>query len=174
MDIVQNSIAAKAKNIFIEINEDSRSDLLQMTVQDDGKGMDPDFVKLIVDPFTTTRTTRKVGLGIPLLKEAAELANGSLKIESQPGKGTRLIVQFQRSHIDRMPLGDLASTMLSLAVSYPEIHFLMRYCIDDREFYYDDKPVKKELAGLSMSNPDVLAYLRRFFEKGIHELQEHS
>lgn len=174
MDIVQNSIAANAKNIFIEIKEDSRSDLLQMTVQDDGKGMDADFIKLIVDPFTTTRTTRKVGLGIPLLKEAAEVANGSLKIESQPGKGTRLIVEFQRSHIDRMPLGDLASTLISLVVSYPEIHFLMRYCIDDREFVYDDKPIKKELAGLSLCNPDVLAYIRRFFEKGIHELQENS
>jgi len=173
MDIVQNSIAADAKNIIIEITENSKSDLLQMIVQDDGKGMDPDFLKLIVNPFTTTRTTRKVGLGIPLLKEAAELANGSLEIESKQGKGTILIVRFQRSHIDRMPLGDLASTLLSLVVSYPEIHFLIRYCVDDKEFLYDDEPIKKELAGLSISNPDVLAYMRQLFERGIHALQKN-
>jgi len=142
MDIVQNSIAADARNIKIVIHENSKLDLLQMKVQDDGKGMGADLLAQVTDPFTTTRTTRKVGLGIPLLKEAAELSNGFMKIESQPGKGTNLFVQFQRSHIDRMPMGDLASTLQTLVVAYPDIHFLFEYSINEQKFIYDDRIIK--------------------------------
>lgn len=171
MDIAQNSIAANAKNVFIDVSENTKTDLLQMSVRDDGKGMDEEFLRMVSDPFTTTRTTRKVGLGIPLLKEAAELANGSLTIESKKGIGTRLDVRFQRSHIDRMPLGDLAGTFLSLAVSYPEIHFVMSYSMNDRKFVYDDEPVKKELGDIPLTDPAVLGYLRQLFENSIKEIQ---
>lgn len=172
MDIAQNSIAAEAKNVLVEVIEDTKTDLLQMTVQDDGKGMDSEFLKLVSDPFTTSRTTRKVGLGIPLLKEAAELANGSLTIDSKWGTGTKLVVKFQRSHIDRMPLGNLADTFLSLAVSYPNIHFVMRYCLDGIEFLYDDEPIKKELGDISLTEPGVISYLRKVFDEGISEVQK--
>jgi hypothetical protein len=171
MDIVQNSIAANAKSIIIEVIDNSETDLLQMIVQDDGKGMDPEMVKMVIDPFITTRTTRKVGLGIPLLKEAAELANGFLKIESEIGKGTRLFVQFQRSHIDRMPMGDLSGTFLSLVIAYPDIHFVIKIQSDGKEFFYDDTEVKKELEGISFCEPCVIEYLRGLFESGVSNLQ---
>ena len=95
-----------------------------MSVEDNGKGMDAEMVARVTDPFVTSRTTRKVGLGIPLLKAAAEACEGGLTIQSEPGKGTWCEVEFQRSHIDRMPLGDLAATMLTLVVGSPEVHWI--------------------------------------------------
>ena len=114
LDIAENSISAGAKNIEIKIIEDTQADLLQITVQDDGKGMDAETAALLTDPFYTTRTTRKVGLGLPLFKEAAVACNGSMQISSKPGLGTNVVISFQFSHIDRMPLGDLSGTILTL------------------------------------------------------------
>jgi signal transduction histidine kinase len=96
LDIAENSIAAGAKTIKISVIEDTQKDILRLSVEDDGKGMDAETVQKVVDPFVTSRTTRKVGLGIPLLKEAAEACNGWLKISSEPGKGTKVDVQIQR------------------------------------------------------------------------------
>ncbi len=104
LDIVENSISAHARNITVDIAEYTNADLLQIGIKDDGVGMDTDTVAKLIDPFFTSRTTRRVGLGIPLLKAAAESCNGSFEISSFPGKGTEVIVKFQRSHIDRMPL----------------------------------------------------------------------
>jgi signal transduction histidine kinase len=113
LDIAENSVAAKAQNITISVNEDHQADRLQMSVIDDGCGMDEATVARVIDPFFTSRTTRKVGLGLPFLKQAAEACNGDMQIYSTPGKGTQIKVEFQYSHIDRMPLGDLAGTFLS-------------------------------------------------------------
>ena len=142
-----------------------------MSVRDDGKGMDAETVARVVDPFVTSRTTRKVGLGIPLLKEAAEACNGSLKIESAPGKGTLLEVEFQRSHIDRMPMGNLADTFITLLVGNPQIHWMFKYRINQDEFIFDDTTLKRELDGISLSEPFVLNYLNETFETGIHPYQ---
>lgn len=141
-----------------------------MSVEDNGKGMDAEMVAKVIDPFVTSRTTRKVGLGIPLLKEAAEACNGFLKIESELGKGTRLFVQFQRSHIDRMPLGDLAATYRELLIANPSIHWIFSYKKDDQEFLFDDEPVKAILDGLSLTEPSILNYLRETIDTGIHNL----
>ncbi len=119
LDIAENSISAGAQNICIRVEEDLHNDRLRMSVEDDGRGMDAEMVARVVDPFVTSRTTRKVGLGIPLLKAAAEGCEGGLMIESQPGKGTLVSVDFQHSHIDRMPLGNLAGTLLTLEIGHP-------------------------------------------------------
>ena len=171
LDIAENSVAAGADEINIQVNEDTRSDLLQMSVEDNGKGMAAEMVAKVIDPFVTSRTTRKVGLGIPLLKEAAEACNGFLKIDSQKGKGTRLFVQFQRSHIDRMPLGDTAGTILTLVIANPLIHWVFAYRMNDHEYVYDDAPIKAELQGVSMTEPTILNCLREMIETGIHEVQ---
>lgn len=171
LDIAENSIAAGAKNITIQVIEDTHKDLLQMSVKDDGRGMDQETVQKVIDPFYTSRTTRKVGLGIPLLKEAAEACNGNLVIRSTIGIGTTLEVWFQRSHIDRMPLGDLASTMLNLQVTNPDIHWIFDYRFDDHEFLYDDTLIKAELEGVSLTEPPVLNCLREMLESGIIEVQ---
>lgn len=170
LDIAENSISANARNICITCIENCKLDLLQMSVEDDGKGMTADMVAKVVDPFTTTRTTRKVGLGIPLLKAAAEACNGYLTIESQPGKGTKLVVQFQRSHIDRMPLGDLPGTILHLFVANSQIHWIFKYTYNDNTFVFDDAPIKDALDGVPLSEPDVLHVLEEMIDSGIKEV----
>ncbi len=171
LDIAHNSVSANARNITIEVKEDTKSDLLTLTVKDDGKGMDAQMVQQVMDPFVTTRTTRNVGLGIPLLKAAAEACGGNLEIHSTPGKGTEVKVTFQRSHIDRMPLGNLAETFFSLEVGCPEVHWTFIYEVDDQKFEFDDTLVKQELGDVPLSDPLVLSYLRSEFESGIKALQ---
>ncbi len=127
LDIAENSLNAGASLVTIEVLEDIAADQLTIRVIDNGRGMDAETASRVVDPFFTTRTTRKVGLGLPFLKQAAELSNGTLTIDSQVGQGTTVTATFQRSHIDRMPLGDLPGTILTLIVGYPQANFVFRH-----------------------------------------------
>jgi hypothetical protein len=167
LDIAENSVAAKAQNITIFVNEDSAGDRLQMKVVDDGIGMDEATVARVIDPFFTSRTTRKVGLGLPFLKQAAESCNGDMQIQSTPGKGTQVKVEFQRSHIDRMPLGDLASTFLSLLIANPGINWDFNYVVDGREYQFESSPVIQALEGIPLTEPSILSYLRESIESGV-------
>jgi hypothetical protein len=170
LDIAENSVSAKADTIQIQVEEDHAADRLRLKVIDDGVGMSKDMVASVVDPFVTSRTTRKVGLGIPLLKAAAEACNGGLTIQSELGKGTCVAVEFQQSHIDRMPLGNLASTILTLVIGSPEVHWIFTCTVDQQNFTFDDQPVKEMLEGIPLSEPTVLAYLRDTLEQGIANL----
>lgn len=167
LDIAENGVTAQAKTIQLLVEEDTRSDRLKLAVIDDGVGMPPEKVAKLADPFVTSRTTRKVGLGIPLLKAAAEACNGSLVVHSTPGKGTSITADFQRSHIDRMPLGDVPGTVLSLVVGWPEVHWILRYRLDNTEFIFDDQPIKEELGDLPLCEPEVLTFLRQTLEEGV-------
>ena len=171
LDIAENSVAAEAEDITIAVEEDPKKDRLKLSVNDNGKGMDEEMVARVTDPFVTSRTTRKVGLGIPLLKAAAEACNGYLRINSAVGQGTRLEVEFQRSHIDRMPLGDLAGTCFELLVGWPQIHWVFRYACNGSEFVFDDAPIKKELGDVSLTEPSILTYLRESLQEGIDSMR---
>ncbi|HNT24585.1 MAG TPA: ATP-binding protein [Anaerolineales bacterium] len=190
LDIAENSVAAKASEISVSVVEDLALDRLKASIVDNGKGMDAETVQRVVDPFVTSRTTRKVGLGIPLLKAAAEMCNGGLEISSEVGRGTSLAVEFQRSHIDRMPLGDLAGTMLTLVVAYPNIHWLLEYSArlpgdngtsTSPRFCFDDLPIKEALGvepgkidaeqAAIFCEPEVLAFIRNQLEDGISTIQ---
>jgi len=171
LDIAENSVAAGAKFIQVSVEEDLQNDRLKVIVQDDGKGMSGQLVARVCDPFVTSRTTRKVGLGIPLLKAAAEASNGGLSVFSEPGHGTRLEAEFQRSHIDRLPLGDLAGTMLTLTVGFPGIHWVFQYQAHGAEFTFDDELVKRELGEISLTEPSILAYIREVIQEGICSVQ---
>jgi len=171
LDIAENSISARARRIDLGVEEDTRQDILRMYVQDDGIGMDEQMVARVVDPFVTSRTTRKVGLGIPLLKAAAEACNGSLIIASTPGKGTRVDVTFQRSHIDRMPLGDIAATVFSLVIGSPQVNWVFRYRVDSEEFVFDDALIKAELNGMPMTEPGILTFIRQMIYEGVVGVQ---
>jgi anti-sigma regulatory factor (Ser/Thr protein kinase) len=171
MDIAENSVSAGATRIIIKVDENTVRDRLKISIEDDGRGMDDELVARVIDPFVTSRTTRRVGLGIPLLKAAAEACNGYLRINSAPGKGTRLEVEFQRSHIDRMPLGDVAGTMLSLMVGSPQIHWVFQYNVDGKTFVFDDAPVKQELEGVSLTEPTILTFLRESLQDGVAGVQ---
>ncbi len=170
LDIVQNSIGADAKHIVIEVSEDKELDRLCITVSDDGRGMAPDFLSKVTDPFITTRTTRKVGLGIPLVKLAAESTGGSLSIESELGKGTTVKTVFTLSHIDRAPLGDMAETMAVLLTANPEVGFLYRRRVGQREFVLDTAQMKAEVGDIPLNNPEVLLWVKEYIAEKEKEL----
>lgn len=168
LDIAENSVQAGAKNITIRIKEDESKDRLVLEILDDGKGMDEDAVQKVIDPFITSRTTRKVGLGIPFLKAASEACNGNFHIESEVGKGTKVFAEFQRSHIDRMPLGDIQNTILNLIIGYPKVHWSFEYILNGKSFFFDDQPVKEILEDIPLSSPEVITYLRDSISQGIN------
>ncbi len=122
LDIAENSIRANAKNINIMIIEDKKNDLLTLTIEDDGEGMDDKTKEYALNPFFTTKKGKKVGLGLPFLSQSAEEADGAMKIESKPGKGTKITATFKLEHIDRKPLGNLNETIKCLEVTHPEIN----------------------------------------------------
>ncbi len=171
LDIAENSAAAKAGLVEISVEENIADDRLKVAVRDDGKGMDADLLARVTDPFVTSRTTRKVGLGIPLFKAAAEACNGGLSITSAPGQGTCLKAEFQRSHIDCMPLGDLAGTMLTLVVGFPRIHWVFRYRVDDAEFIFDDEPIKAALGEVPLTEPSILTFVKDYLREGVAQVQ---
>lgn len=171
LDIAENSIAAGARTVTITVREDLVADRIFLAVQDDGRGMDAATAARVVDPFVTSRTTRKVGLGLPLLKEAAEMCDGGLRITSTVGVGTLVEVEFQHSHIDRMPLGDLASTLLTLLISSPDVHWIFVYQVNENSFILDDEPIKTELAGVPLTEPSILSFLRKEIVSGVASLQ---
>jgi hypothetical protein len=175
LDIAENSAAAQSRNIRMEVHEDLQNDILSAYVIDDGRGMDAGTLQNVQDPFYTTRTTRNVGLGIPLFKLAAEMAEGRFSLVSEPGKGTRVEADFRHSHIDRMPLGDLSSTFLTALVSHPDIHWRFLYRVTDpngqsRAFDFDDAELKAELGDLSLTEPEILTFVRGMIEEGIQAL----
>ena len=175
LDIAENSVAAESQNISIHVHEDLCHDSLSVSVIDDGRGMDVETVQSAQDPFYTARTTRNVGLGIPLLKSAVEMTDGSFSLQSQPGKGTWVEAEFRHSHIDRMPLGDLSSTFLTLLISHPDVDwtFLYRFTEKDRasrDFLFESAELKAELGSISLTEPEVLTFLRNIFEEGMEEV----
>ena len=172
LDIAENSAAAESQTVTIQVHEDLLNDRLSAVVVDDGRGMDAETAQRVQDPFYTTRTTRNVGLGIPLLKLAAEQAEGRFSLQSEPGKGTRVEAEFRHSNIDRMPLGDLASTFLTVLISHPQIDWIFKYQATEkdeqvREFVFESAELKSELGDLSLTEPEVLAFVRGMIEEGI-------
>jgi len=169
-DIVQNSIVAGASVVGIIITEDTEKNFLEIIIEDNGKGMSDELVKRVADPFTTSRTTRKVGLGIPLLKNAAEMTGGSLVIDSTLGVGTTIKATFVHDHIDRQPLGDIVGTVLQSVVSHEEIDFIYKHSINGKEFMLDTKQIKEVLGGVSFSEPEVYMWIKGYLEEGENDI----
>jgi signal transduction histidine kinase len=144
LDIVENSIGAMAGRIEIRIEEDRAKDLVTIEIKDDGKGMDEQTVKKALDPFFTTRTTRRVGLGLSLLAQAAEDSEGTFDLSSSPGKGTTVNATFRLSHPDCKPMGDIGQTVQVLVMSHPEIDFLYEHKSDNSTYRFDTREVRKE------------------------------
>lgn len=174
LDIAENSISAGASQIRILIKEDLRDDILKIVIEDDGNGMDTNTLQKITDPFVTSRKTRKVGLGIPFFKAAAEACEGVFIIQSKPGQGTKLEVTFKHSHIDRMPLGDITSTLLTLIIGSPEIHWIFEYHVDGNIFIFDDEPIKEILDGVHLCEPSVMKFIRETIEEGIQDVHQQE
>jgi len=174
LDLVQNSIAAGAATINIWVTEDLKADLMEITISDNGRGMTPELVDRVSDPFFTTRTTRKVGLGIPLFKAAAERCGGWLTIQSTVGEGTLVTARFQHSHIDRAPLGDMVETIVVLLVCNPEVNLVYRHTLNGLEFSFAAAEVRRELDGVPINAPPVVSWIREYISGSLAQLRSEA
>jgi hypothetical protein len=170
LDIIQNSIKAKATKITIFIVADATRDQLDITVRDNGAGMDRELLGRVVNPFATTRTTRKVGMGVPLLKESCEKASGKLEIESAKGEGTTLAATFKISHIDRQPLGNIGETLSSVILSSPGIEFEILLDNKNNSFKFNSYEVKEKLGEVPITEYEVITWIREYVKEGIKKI----
>jgi len=170
LDIAENSVRADATVIEIAIGEDTVDDTLTIEIKDNGKGMNRDSANRALDPFFTTRRVRRVGLGLPLFEQATEAAGGHLEVETEEGRGTRVLARFVHSHIDRQPLGRMADTMATLIAGNAGTDFLYRHRKDGREFTLDTREMKKELGGIPLNNSRVLQFITRYTTEGLKEI----
>jgi anti-sigma regulatory factor (Ser/Thr protein kinase) len=174
LDIAENSVRAKAKTVSIGVTEESREDLLRIEICDDGMGMSPAVLERALDPFYTTKKVRNVGLGLPMLAEAAARAGGRFDIRSEEGSGTRLTVEFQLSHIDRQPLGDVTGVLVTLIAGNPGVDFVYRHRCEGRAFLFDTRDVRKETEGIPINHIEVLKWIRQHIREGLSELETHA
>lgn len=168
MDIAENSVSAGASLLYLDIEEDPEVDRLSIVVRDNGRGMSPDIVRRVTDPWVTTRTTRKVGLGIPFLKQTAEMCEGDFVITSELGKGTTTRADFRLSHIDRPPLGDVIGTLLCIVVGNPQLDLIYQHQVGDQVFNFDTREIREVLGDdVPLSDPEVLAFIRGALTEGL-------
>ena len=174
LDIIENSVRAHATNVWITVVVDILKNRLTITVKDDGVGMDEQTLRHAQDPFYTTKLERvkKVGLGIPLFKQNAEMCGGNFVMNSAKGRGTELTAVFQFDHVDRMPIGSLADTLVGSMIGHPEtdfhIHLSRRFISgDEAEFEFSTAVIKEELGGIPITYPDVIAYCNEAINEGI-------
>ncbi len=166
MDVAQNSVRAEASLITIDVSESDKNDNLTISISDNGCGMTEEQVKQTIDPFFTTRTTRKVGLGVPLFKMSAEQTGGSFSIESKVGKGTVTTASYVKSHVDMTPLGDINSTVEILIRCNPNIDFVFNHSTDIGSFTLDTRELREVLGDdVSLDTPDVLEWINAFLEE---------
>jgi anti-sigma regulatory factor (Ser/Thr protein kinase) len=170
LDIAENSVRAKALLVRVDVRVIEAEKLLKIVISDDGKGMDERTAKGAMDPFYTTRTTRKVGLGLPYLKMNAELTGGTMDIESAPGTGTKVTSSFGIEHIDRAPLGDMGQTMSILAGANPEMDFVYSLDAPEGSFVFDTREIKAALEEVPISEPEVMSYISSFITENTKEL----
>ncbi len=171
LDIAQNSITAKATLIQIAIVEDTIADTYTITITDNGYGIPPDMLARVTDPYTTSRTTRKVGLGIPLFKQNAERTGGGLTITSEVGKGTVLTAVFVHSNIDRPVLGDIAGVVVILVSANPSIDFVYTHVVNQQSYVFDTREVREALDGIPLNEPSVIPLLKEMIAANLEELQ---
>lgn len=170
LDIAENSVRADASLIVITVSVQPEEDTLTVSIKDDGCGMTPEQAEKVQDPFFTTRTTRKVGLGVPFFKQAAESAGGSFQIGSEEGKGTEVTAVFRLSHIDRMPLGDISSVIHTLIVFNEPIDFRYTYRYGEKSFMLDTREMREILGNeISFKEPEVSAFIREYLETNKEE-----
>jgi len=171
MDIVENSLGAGASLIEVSVLEDRSAKRLEIRVKDNGRGIPAHLLAAVTNPFFTTRTTRRVGLGLSLLKEAAKRCNGEFAVRSTEGEGTEVCATFERNHIDLAPMGDVGGSLTGLMLGNPEVDFLYRHEVDGRAFILDTREVKRELEDVPIDRPEVIMHLCRMIRESVAELQ---
>jgi len=170
LDIAENSTRAGARRVNIMLTEDAGRDLLTLEIEDDGAGMNAAEMIKALDPFYTTKKVRRVGLGLPMLAQAAERAGGGLNLSSTPGRGTRLMVTFGLSHLDRQPLGDIAGALVTLIAGNPDIDFTYHHQGRNGVFDLKTAELKRELDDVPINHVEVLKFIRRNINEGLQEI----
>ena len=165
LDIAENSVRAGAQKITIVLDIDQAKDLLTVIISDNGKGMTPEQVRQATDPFFTSKTTSKIGLGLPLLDEATKIAMGIMKIDSRTGTGTTITATFKLSHIDRKPIGNIAETLVTLIVGNPETDFIYNQKINEDRFTLNTEEFKRTLNGTAINTVDVINFIRKYLNE---------
>ncbi|MTI66710.1 MAG: ATP-binding protein [Firmicutes bacterium] len=170
LDLAENSIDAEAKLLKITIKELLKEDKLIIIIEDDGKGMDEDFLSKVTNPFVTTRKTRGVGFGLSLMKASSERCEGTFKIDSKKNVGTKLKASFKHSHIDRAPLGKIEETITTLINNNKDIDIVYRHIVNTNEFVLDTRKVKEMLEDVDINNADILLWIRDYIKENLKEL----
>jgi len=174
LDIACNSVKAGAALVSVAFVIDEAKRLI-LTIRDDGCGMTPEFLNKAVDPFTTTRTTRRVGLGIPMLKQSAEACGGMLDLQSEVGKGTTLTATFDLKHIDCPPMGTMCDTLLALTImnpDKPDFMFTAESPACTAAASFDTRPVREALGKVPLNEPDVIAWIKESIDQEFRPILE--
>lgn len=171
MDIVENGLGAGATLVEIGVAESRKKNLVEISIRDNGRGIPAEMLTVVTDPFFTTRTTRRVGLGLSLFKEAAKRCNGEFRIRSEEGKGTEVRATFELDHIDRAPMGDIAGSLTTLIMGSPGVDFLYTHKVDGRTFALDTREVKRELEDVAINRPEVIQYIAESIREGLEEMR---
>jgi hypothetical protein len=170
LDIAENGITAGADCIQISIDEARSEDLLTIVIEDNGRGMPEAKLQKPADPFITTRTTRRVGLGLSLLSAAAQRCEGKLEIVAESGRGTKVKATFRYNHIDRAPVGDMAATITTLIMGNPRVDFVYTHTIDDKDFVLDTRTLKEGPEDQSLSDPVLIYHLTQNIRNSLKEM----
>lgn len=159
MDVVENGITAGADLITLKISEGRKNNLLTIVITDNGSGIPENILEKVMDPFYTTKTTRRVGLGLSLFREASKRCNGEFNISSREGEGTEISASFQLDHIDMAPVGDMAKSLSCLIMGNPEVDFLYSHEVDGKSFQIDTRDIREELNDIPITNLEVINYI---------------
>lgn len=170
LDIIQNSIRAKASRISIGITESKKTDKMEILITDNGSGIPSELLSKVTDPFVTTRKTRKLGMGLPLLKFHANLTGGDLSISSKEGKGTRVKAGFTLSHVDRQPLGDIAGVIAIMITANPDIDFVYKHKTDSGEYLFSSKETKEYLGISGFNDCELLNDIKSMINSNLKEI----
>jgi hypothetical protein len=174
LDVVENGITAGADTIRIRVDESRTADLLRIKINDNGRGIPAEKLNKLQDPFVTSRTTRRVGLGLSLLAAATQRCDGKMEVATGSGGGTEVNASFRYSHIDRAPMGDMASTMVTLLMGNPQIDFVYTHVMEGGEFTLDTRDLKKELGDHSLEDPMVIYQLGERIRTSLNQLRSRT
>ena len=172
LDIVQNSVVAGASLTEILLKENTKEHTLLIGIYDNGKGMTDEQIKSVQDPFFTTRTTRKVGMGVPLFKMAAEQTGGTFKITSSVGVGTKVEALFKTDSIDFTPVGDMAATVSAIVSMNEDKDFIYTRCVDGKEFQFKSSQIKAILEGVPLNDPGVIKWIEDYINENTANLMK--
>ena len=172
LEILMNSIGAKAGKVILRMRDSLQDNRIEIEVEDNGSGMSEEMVRKVADPFTTTRTTRKIGMGVAFMKGLTEQCDGTFDIRSTPGIGTVVSASIRRDHIDAPPMGDLGEMIMYCIQADETIDIEFHYKTDTDEFVFLSSEIREQLDGVSLMEPEILIWIKEYINEGITHAKE--